>query len=70
MKFLSFLNCFSSGVSPGRMYGNMYISWWICLSSISLVWGIIFSCAGGVGGYIFLWIEESCVGDSMSDVFV
>ena len=38
------------------------------LSSISLVWGTIFSCAGDIGGYGVFWIEESCVGDSMSDV--
>ena len=38
------------------------------LSSISLVWGTISFCAGDIGGYGVFWIEESCVGDSMSDV--
>ena len=70
MKCLSLLHCFSSGVSPRRMYGNISISWWMYFSSRSLVWGTIFSCAVYVGGYSLLWIEESCVGDSMSDVYV
>ena len=34
------------------------------------MWGIRFSCDGYVEGYGFLWIEESCVIDSMSDVSV
>ena len=34
------------------------------------MWGIIFSCAGYVGGYVFLWAEESFVRDSMYDVSV
>ena len=34
------------------------------------MWGIIFSCTGYVGGYVFLWVEESFVRDSMSDVSV
>ena len=34
------------------------------------MWGIIFSCYGCVGGNVFLWIGESCVRDSMSDVSV
>ena len=61
---------FSLVVSPGRMYDNISIYWWIYFSSRSLVWGIIFSCAGYVGGYSYLWIEESCVRDSMSYVSV
>ena len=34
------------------------------------MWGIIFFCDGYVGGYVFLWVEESFVRDSMSDVSV
>ena len=34
------------------------------------MWGIRFSCAGYVGEYIFLWIEESCVRDSISNVSI
>ena len=34
------------------------------------MWGIRFSCAGDVGGYGFLWIEESCVKDFTSDASV
>ena len=32
--------------------------------------GIRFSCAGYVGGYFFLWIEDSCVRDSISDAYI
>ena len=70
MKFLSILHCFSSVVSPGRMYGNISRYWWIYFSSISLVLGIIFTCAVYVGVCGFLWIEEYCVRDCMSDVSV
>ena len=34
------------------------------------MWGIIFSCAGYVGEYVFLWAEESFVRDYMYDVSV
>ena len=34
------------------------------------MWGIRFSCDGDVGGYAFLWIEESCYRDSISNVSV
>ena len=29
MKVLSSLHCVASGVSPGRIYGNLYISGWV-----------------------------------------
>ena len=34
------------------------------------MWGILFSCTGYVGGYVFLWVEDYFVRDSMSDVYV
>ena len=70
MNFLSLLYCFSSVVSPRRMYGNISRYWCMYFSISSLVWGIRFYCAGYVGGYGFFWIEESCVIDSMYDVSV
>ena len=68
--FLSLIYYHSSVVSSGRMYGNIFRSCWIYFSRRSLVWWIIFSCAGDVGGYGFLCIEEYCVRDSMSDMYV
>ena len=60
MKVLSSLHCVASGVSPGRIYGNLYISGWVYFISSCLVRVSGLTCAGDLGGDGVLFWNSCC----------
>ena len=50
MKVLSSLHCVASGLSPGRIYGKLYISGWVYLISSCLLRDSGLTCDGDLGG--------------------
>ena len=70
MNLLTLLNCVAFEVSPGRMYGQLLMSWRIYCKIIRLVREHGWYCFGGVGADGVFLSEASCVFDPTSDMFL